>query len=140
VRWPLFGLLYQPRIMDNDECGEVGGMTGRGNRSIVAPILFGRCPHCKHKRMSLCYELTGSCACSPILGSQILACGSLLLNNQTQRRSSLIIILNCSQNMMRVINLLRIRFLRRIATIEMTVRRNLKGRDNLNDLGLDGRC
>jgi hypothetical protein len=26
------GLLYQPRIMDNDECGAVGGMIGRGHR------------------------------------------------------------------------------------------------------------
>jgi hypothetical protein len=33
VRRPLFGLLYKPRMMDNDdECGAVGGMSGRGNR------------------------------------------------------------------------------------------------------------
>jgi hypothetical protein len=25
------GLLYQPRMMDDDECGTVGGMSGRGN-------------------------------------------------------------------------------------------------------------
>jgi hypothetical protein len=31
---PLFGLLYQPRMIDDDECGAVGGMRiGRGNRS-----------------------------------------------------------------------------------------------------------
>jgi hypothetical protein len=31
--WPLVGLLYQPRLID-DECGVVGGMRiGRGNRS-----------------------------------------------------------------------------------------------------------
>jgi hypothetical protein len=41
VRWdwtlsvlrPLFGLLYQPGMMDDDECGAVSGMIGRGNRS-----------------------------------------------------------------------------------------------------------
>jgi hypothetical protein len=30
---PLNGLLYQPRMMDGDECGAVGRMIGRGNRS-----------------------------------------------------------------------------------------------------------
>jgi hypothetical protein len=42
---PLFGLLYQPRIMDDDECGAVGGMIGRGNRSTrrkFAPVTL--CP------------------------------------------------------------------------------------------------
>jgi hypothetical protein len=42
---PLFGLLYQPQMID-DECGAVGGMRiGRGNRSIqrkTAPVLL--CP------------------------------------------------------------------------------------------------
>jgi hypothetical protein len=34
ARRPLIGLLYQPRMMDYDECGAVGGMRlGRGNRS-----------------------------------------------------------------------------------------------------------
>jgi hypothetical protein len=34
VRRPLFDLLYQPRMIDDDECGAVGGMRiGRGNRS-----------------------------------------------------------------------------------------------------------
>jgi hypothetical protein len=33
VRRPLFGLLYQPRIMDEDECVVVGGMSGIGSRS-----------------------------------------------------------------------------------------------------------
>jgi hypothetical protein len=33
VRRPLFGLLYQPRLIDG-ECGAVGGMRiGRGNRN-----------------------------------------------------------------------------------------------------------
>jgi hypothetical protein len=33
VRRPIIGLLYQPRVID-DECGAVGGMRiGRGNRS-----------------------------------------------------------------------------------------------------------
>jgi hypothetical protein len=30
---PLFGLLYQPRMVDDDECGTIGEMHGRGNRS-----------------------------------------------------------------------------------------------------------
>jgi hypothetical protein len=42
---PLFGLLYQPQMID-DECGAVGGMRiGRGNRSTPnkpAPVPF--CP------------------------------------------------------------------------------------------------
>jgi hypothetical protein len=29
----LIGLLYQPRMIDDDECGAVGGIIGRGNRS-----------------------------------------------------------------------------------------------------------
>jgi hypothetical protein len=34
VRQPLIGLLYQPRMRDDDECGTVGEMRiGRGNRS-----------------------------------------------------------------------------------------------------------
>jgi hypothetical protein len=34
VRRPLIALLYQPRMIDNDECRAVGGMMiGRGNRS-----------------------------------------------------------------------------------------------------------
>jgi hypothetical protein len=34
VRRPLFGLLYQPRMIDDDECGAVSAMRiGRGNRS-----------------------------------------------------------------------------------------------------------
>jgi hypothetical protein len=34
ARRPLIGLLYQPRMIDDDECGAVGGMRiGRGNRS-----------------------------------------------------------------------------------------------------------
>jgi hypothetical protein len=45
VRRLLFGILYQPRIMD-DECGAVGGMRiGKGNRSTSikhAPV--PRCP------------------------------------------------------------------------------------------------
>jgi hypothetical protein len=48
VRWPIFGLLYQPRMIDDDddECGVVGGMRiGRGNRSTrrkSAPVTL--CP------------------------------------------------------------------------------------------------
>jgi hypothetical protein len=33
VRWPLTGLLYKPWMIDDDECGTVGGMRiGRGNQ------------------------------------------------------------------------------------------------------------
>jgi hypothetical protein len=42
---PLFGPLYQLRMMDDGECGAVGGMSGRGNRSTrrkPAPVLL--CP------------------------------------------------------------------------------------------------
>jgi hypothetical protein len=45
---PLLGLLYQSQMLDDDECGAVGGMRiGRGNRSIQrkpAPV-----PFCHHK-------------------------------------------------------------------------------------------
>jgi hypothetical protein len=34
VRRPLFGLLYQPQMIDDDQCGAAGGIKiGRGNRS-----------------------------------------------------------------------------------------------------------
>jgi hypothetical protein len=44
------GLLYQPRMMDDDECEAIGGMLGRGNCSTLrkpAPVLL--CPpHIPH--------------------------------------------------------------------------------------------
>jgi hypothetical protein len=43
VRRPLFGLLYQPQIAD-DECGAVGGTTGRENRST--PRKRAKAPLC----------------------------------------------------------------------------------------------
>jgi hypothetical protein len=45
VRRPLIGLLYQPRMID-DECGAVGGMRiDRGNRSTRRkPALMPLCP------------------------------------------------------------------------------------------------
>jgi hypothetical protein len=41
VRRPLFGLLYQPRLMDDDEYGAITGMIGRRNRRTrrSAPLL-----------------------------------------------------------------------------------------------------
>jgi hypothetical protein len=36
------GLLYQPRTMDDVECGAVGRMSGKGNRSIGRTADFGR--------------------------------------------------------------------------------------------------
>jgi hypothetical protein len=45
VRRPLFGLLYRPRMMDVDECGAVGGLVGRGNRSTRSkPVPVPLCP------------------------------------------------------------------------------------------------
>jgi hypothetical protein len=45
VRRPIFGLLYQPQMMDDDECGVVSGMRiGRGNKSTrrkPAPVPLG---------------------------------------------------------------------------------------------------
>jgi hypothetical protein len=45
VRLPLTGLLYQPRMID-DDCGAVGGMKiGRGNRSTrIKPAPVPLCP------------------------------------------------------------------------------------------------
>jgi hypothetical protein len=53
VRRPLFGLSYQPRMIDDDdgECGAVGGMRiGRGNRSTqrkraLVPLCPSQIPH-----------------------------------------------------------------------------------------------
>jgi hypothetical protein len=42
---PPFGLLYQPRMMDDDEWGSVGGINGRGNlctQRKPAPVLLCR--------------------------------------------------------------------------------------------------
>jgi hypothetical protein len=39
------GLLYQSRMMDDDECGAVGRMIGKGNRSTSRkPTLVPLCP------------------------------------------------------------------------------------------------
>jgi hypothetical protein len=38
---PQFGLLYQPRMIDDGDCGAIGGMIGRRNRNIrrkLAPV------------------------------------------------------------------------------------------------------
>jgi hypothetical protein len=38
---PLCGLLYRRRMMDDDGCGAVGGMSGKGNQSTwrkLAPV------------------------------------------------------------------------------------------------------
>jgi hypothetical protein len=48
VRRQPFGLLYQPQMMDDDdydECGAVGGMIGKGNRSTRRkPAPMPMCP------------------------------------------------------------------------------------------------
>jgi hypothetical protein len=39
------GLLYQPQMMDDDECGAIGEMLGRGNRNTVTkPAPVPLCP------------------------------------------------------------------------------------------------
>jgi hypothetical protein len=51
VRRPLFGLLYQPQMIYDDACGEIGGMgIGRGNRSTrrkptLVPLRPPQIPH-----------------------------------------------------------------------------------------------
>jgi hypothetical protein len=51
VRLPLTGLLYQPRMIDDDECGAVCGMIiGKGNRStrrkpVPVPLCPPQIPH-----------------------------------------------------------------------------------------------
>jgi hypothetical protein len=51
LRRPLIGLLYQPRMIDDDEYGVVGGMRiGRGNRSTrrkpaPVPLCLPQIPH-----------------------------------------------------------------------------------------------
>jgi hypothetical protein len=51
VLWPPFGLLYLPRMIDDDDCGEMGGMrTGRGNLSTTrkpapVPLCSPQIPH-----------------------------------------------------------------------------------------------
>jgi hypothetical protein len=50
IRRPVTGLLYKPRMINDDECGAVGGMRiGRGNRStrrLFAPVpLPPQIPH-----------------------------------------------------------------------------------------------
>jgi hypothetical protein len=51
VRRPLFGLLYQPRMIHDDECGAVGGMRIskgiRNTRRIPAPVplCLSQIPH-----------------------------------------------------------------------------------------------
>jgi hypothetical protein len=48
---PLTGLLYLPRMIDDGDCGEIGGMKiGRGNRSTrrnpaPAPLCPPQIPH-----------------------------------------------------------------------------------------------
>jgi hypothetical protein len=51
ARRSVFGLLYQPRMIDDDECEAVGGMRiGKGNRSTLrkpaaAPLCPPQIPH-----------------------------------------------------------------------------------------------
>jgi hypothetical protein len=81
VRRPLFGLLYQPRMIDDDECGAVGGMKiGRGNRSTrrkPAPV-----PLCLPQ---ITHDLTWARTRAAAVGSQRLTpelrhCPTLMLD------------------------------------------------------------
>jgi hypothetical protein len=39
------GLVYQPQMKDDDECGAIGGMFGKGNRNTVTkPAPVKLCP------------------------------------------------------------------------------------------------
>jgi hypothetical protein len=48
---PLFGLLYQPQMMDDDECGAVDGIICKGNGSTLrkpaaaVPLCPPQIPH-----------------------------------------------------------------------------------------------
>jgi hypothetical protein len=45
VHVPLFGLFDQSLMMDDDECGAVGGVIGKGNRSLLRnPSQVPLCP------------------------------------------------------------------------------------------------
>jgi hypothetical protein len=45
-----FGPFYWPRLMDDDECGAVGGMIDRGNRSTRRkPTPVPLCPQIAHE-------------------------------------------------------------------------------------------
>jgi hypothetical protein len=46
-RRPLFSLLYQPQMMNDDECWAVGVMSGKGNRST--PRNLAHCHFVHHK-------------------------------------------------------------------------------------------
>jgi hypothetical protein len=80
VRRPLTGLLYQPRIKDDDdECGAVGGMRivrgNRGNRRKPAPVLF--CPpQIKH-------DLTWAPTRATALGSRRLTAWAMAQPNSS---------------------------------------------------------
>jgi hypothetical protein len=67
VRRPLIGLLYRPRMTDDDECGAVGGMRfDRGNRSTrkkpaPVPLCSPQIPH------DLTWAWTGATAVGSLL-------------------------------------------------------------------------
>jgi hypothetical protein len=60
-------LLYQPRMMDDDDCGAVGGTVGRGSGSTKRkPAPVPLCPP------QIIYELTGARTRASALGSRTL--------------------------------------------------------------------
>jgi hypothetical protein len=65
---PLFDVLYQPRAMDDGECGAVGEMSGKGNRNTLrnpAPVRLSP-PQVPH-------DLTGTRTWAATVRSQGLA-------------------------------------------------------------------
>jgi hypothetical protein len=68
VRRPLTALLYQPRMIEDDECGAVGGMRiGRGNRSTWRkPSSMPLCPP------QVPYDLTWALTRAAALGTRRL--------------------------------------------------------------------
>jgi hypothetical protein len=87
ARRPLFGLSYQPRMMmDDDDCGAIGGMIGRGNQStrrnpVPVPLCPPQIPHdltwawtlCRHDGKPATIRL--SCVQLHALGASLLGKG-----------------------------------------------------------------
>jgi hypothetical protein len=62
-----FGLLYQPRMVDDDECGPVSGMIRKGNRSTLRkPAPVPLCPP------QIPYAVTRALTLAASVGSQRL--------------------------------------------------------------------
>jgi hypothetical protein len=78
VRLPLFGLLYQPRMIDY-ECGAVGGIRfGRGSRRTQRkPTLMSLCPP------QIPHDVTLDRTLAAIMGSRRLTASDMALPEPT---------------------------------------------------------